>query len=254
MNQPLISALKIRAVVAAACAWMGMASAVHAALVTDWHTFKATTATTLSGQGTDSPVVGSLTTTADSSFVIGYLSTPVTLTNVGDQITFSFNVKFNDTTAIANAGDNFRFALFDLNGQAPVTADNTATAGISGQTDNFRGYMFGARNGSGTGSTGSMRERTAMLVSGANSFATASPNNTTFVSLGAVGGDPVVLASSSNGDGTGPIYTGTITLALTDTGTAISGSFAGSNGPQMNLFSAFDSLAPTSTTFGAVGF
>jgi len=231
-----------------------LCAATHAAPVLDWHTFKATTATTLSGQGTDDPVIGSLATTADASFVLGYLSSPVSLVNVGDQITLTFSVAFNDATGMANAGDNFRFALFDLNGQTPVAAENSATAGVDGQTDNFRGYMFGVRNGTGTGSGGSMRERTAALVSGDNSFATGSPNNTTFVSPGSVGGDPVTLLSSVNGDGSGPIYTGVMTFTLTASGIDLSGSFSGTNSANMNVFTASDNAAPTSTTYGAVGF
>src|SRR5688572_8481977 len=114
------------AVASALCAAGG--NAVHAEDVEDWHTFKAAPAAPLAGQGTNDPVVGSLTgNTAAASFLIGYLDTPLTLTNVGDQISFSFGVRFNDTTAISNQGDNFRFALFDENGQTRVTANETAT-------------------------------------------------------------------------------------------------------------------------------
>ena len=226
--------------------------AAHATPVLDWHTFRATTATPLSGQGTDDPVVGSFAATADASFALGYLSSPVSLLNVGDQITLTFSVTFNDLTGMTNAGDNFRFALFDLNGQVPVTADSSATAGVDGQTDDFRGYMLGVRNGSGTGSGGSMRERTAALGSGDNSFATAGANAAT--SLGSVGGDPVTLVASVNGDGTGPNYSGVMTLTRTASGIDLSGSFVGSNSANMNVFSASDTTAPTSTTFGAVGF
>ena len=78
--------------------------------------------------------------------------------------------------ACRSAGDNFRYALFDLNGQTPVAAENTATPGVDGQTDNWRGYWFGNKGGGGAGNNGSIRERIADLISGDNIFAAASPN------------------------------------------------------------------------------
>src|SRR5688572_31107555 len=87
----------------------------NAAAVTDWHTFRAAPATTLSGQGTDDPIVGSFTETADASFVIGYAPSPVTLGNIGDRVTFDFSVRFNDTSGMISAADNFRFGIYDLN-------------------------------------------------------------------------------------------------------------------------------------------
>src|SRR5215213_9897436 len=94
MNMPICRVLPSLRFLAASASFSCLCVAAVAAPVVDWHTFKATTATTLSGQGTDHPTVGSLTTTADASFVIGYLSTPITLTNPGEQITFTFNVSF----------------------------------------------------------------------------------------------------------------------------------------------------------------
>src|SRR5688500_18504876 len=85
--------------------------------VTDWHTFKAAPATVLSGQGTSSPIMGDLSATASAAFLVGYLNSPLSLVNVGDQITLSFGESFNDATNMASANDNFRFALIDLNGQ-----------------------------------------------------------------------------------------------------------------------------------------
>jgi hypothetical protein len=63
-----------------------------------------------------------------------------------------------------------------------------------------------------------------------------------------------VLAGSINGDGSGPVYTGVMTLTRTAAGTDISGSFGGTNGIAMNLFSASDNTLPSSNTFRAVGF
>jgi len=229
-----------------------MCATMRGASVVSFHTFKAAPATTLSGQGTDDPLVGSTTASASNAFVLGYLSSPVSLVNVGDQITFTFDVDFNDAAGLVNANDNFRFALFDLNGEAQVAADNTATAGTD-DTDNFRGYIFGVKTGTGSGS---IRERIAMLASGDNAFSTAAPNTVTapVVGAGTVGGDPVILASSVNGNGAGPLYSGQMTLTLTASGVDLSGSFIGSNSPTGNLFAASDTTAPFPTTFGAVGF
>lgn len=226
---------------------------VEAAPVTTFRTFKATPATILSGQGTDDPLVGGLgpNETASNAFVLGYFASPFSLVNVGDQIIFTFGVTFNDAVGVVNSNDNFRFALFDLNGETPVTTENSPTAGVDGQTDNFRGYIFGVKTGTGTGS---IRERIDMLGSGDNTFATAGANGASAPSLGPVGGDPVVIAGSVNGNGAGPLYSGMMTLTLTASGVDLSGSFIGSNNATGNLFTASDTATPFPTTFGAIGF
>ncbi len=103
----------LRVVAFAVCAaWAG--PGLKAQPVTDWHTFKATPATTLSGQGTSSPVFGTTTDTASQVVLIGYLGSPLSLLNVGDKITFTFNVSFNDAAGMAaTTPDQFRFALFE---------------------------------------------------------------------------------------------------------------------------------------------
>lgn len=224
----------------------------HAASVTNWRTYKANTATVLSGQGTDDPVVGDSANPASAAFVIGYLDSPAVLgDDVGDTVTLSFSVSFGDADGMNNAGDNFRFALFDLNGEAQDPSPgspNFATAGTN-NTDNFRGYILGARNGAGAGSGGSIRERIAMLSSGQNAFAVTGANAGTAPSLGSVGGDPVTLAS----DGTE--YRGLLTLTRNSNGLVdVWGSFIGSNAATGNVFSATDLTANTSSTYGAVGF
>ena len=230
----------------------------HAAMITDYRTYKAAPATTLAGQGTDDPVVGSTAVTAATAFVIGYLTTPAVLgQDVGDTVTLSFGVSFNDAAGMVNAGDNFRFALFDLNGEAQDPSPgspNYATAGTD-NTDNFRGYILGVKNGAGTGSGGSIRERTAMLVTGDNAFAATGTNAPTAPSLGPVGGDPVTLTSDVNGNGAGADYLGVLTLTRNNAGLVdVSGSFIGSNASTGNLFSATDVTPNASSTYGAVGF
>ena len=249
--------------IVAAMASLSLNLAAKAAPVTDFRTYRGTAATTLAGQGTNDPVVGDLLgNTANASFVIGLLSTPAVLgANLGDQVKLTFGVAFDDATGMANAGDNFRFALFDLNGEAQDSATggagggpNYATAGTD-NTDDFRGYWLGVKNGTGTGSGGSIRERISMLVTGDNAFAATGDNNATAPSLGAVGGDPVTLVSDINGDETGADYTAELTLTRNASNLVdVSGSFIGTNGATGNLFTASDATDPSPATFGAVGF
>lgn len=240
------------------------AAASRAAPITDFRTYRNTAATTLSGQGTDSPVVGNLSgSQASGSFTIGYLATPAVLGgNAGDSITFSFGVSFNDAVGMVNSGDNFRFALFDLNGEV----QDSATGGVSSgpnydaagteNTDDFRGYILGVKNGTGTGSGGSIRERIAPLASANNAFATTGVNEASAPSLGPpVGGDSVTLVSDVNGNGAGADYTGVLTLTRNALGLIdLSGSFIGSNAATGNLFSASDLTPNLSSTYGAIGF
>ncbi len=244
--------------VAAALAIALSATHGYGAMITDYRTYKAAPATTLAGQGTDDPVVGDLANSAHSAFVIGYLPAPAVLgPNAGDSITFSFGVSFNDAVGMANAGDNFRYAIFDLNGEAQDPspgAPNFATAGTA-NTDNFRGYILGVKNGAGTGSGGSIRERIAALVSGQNAFAATGTNAPTAPSLGAVGGDPVTLVSDVAVNGAGADYTGVLKLTRNLAGLVdVSGSFIGSNAATGNLFAASDVTPNASSTYGAIGF
>jgi hypothetical protein len=235
-------------------------SAAHcdAAMITDYRTYKAAPATTLAGQGTDDPVVGDVANSANSAFVIGYLPAPAVLgPNAGDSITFSFGVAFNDAAGMSNTGDNFRYALFDMNGEAedPSSgAPNIATAGTA-NTDDFRGYIFGVKNGAGTGSGGSIRERIATLASGQNAFAATGTNTATAPSMGAVGGDPVTLVSDVNGNGVGADYNGVLKLTRNLAGLVdVSGSFIGSNAATGNLFSAADATPNASSSYEGIGF
>jgi len=219
---------------------------VQAESVTNWHTFKASPATVLTGQATDDPIMGSTATTSASAFLIGYLDTPLSLVNVGDKITLSFDFTMNDATGTpTGAGDQFRFGLFDINGSTKATLDNTAAAGVAGQTDNWEGYRFGVRSGSGTGSTGSIRERAA-AGGDINPLANAQT-----VLLGSPTGDQIIWNSATNGAG-GSLYSGQLTLELTALGVNLTGFFRGNN--TMNLFSASDTTSPYTSGFEAVGF
>jgi len=237
--------------------------------VTDFRTYRSGTANgnapALSGQGTNDPVVGDLSGNASASagVVLGYLDTPATLgANVGDKVTFSFTAHFNDAVGLTVSGDNFRFALFDLNGEA----EDSATGGLNGgptyatagtdNTDQFRGFWFGNRGGGGAGNNGSVRQRSADLTASDNPF-----TNTTGVdpapSVGTVGGDNVVLTSDVNGDGAGFNYAGTMTLTRAAGGLIdLSGTLVGTNkaeGETDNIFTSTTSVSGSST-YGAVSF
>ncbi len=241
---------------------IAVTSSANAAEVTDWRTYNS--GPPIAGQGTNDPIIGDLVGgTADPSFVIGYLSTPATLgANVGDKITFSFGVRFNDTEGMTNSGDNFRWALFDLNGEAPDSSTGGFTGGpnynVNGtdNTDQFRGYWLGHRGGSGAGAGGSIRQRTADLDSSTdNPFTNNAANPAT--DIGTVGGDSVPLTSDVNGDGMGAQYTGTLTLTRAEGGLIdVSGTFVGSNIGAGEVDNVFTSDASTSgpSTYGAVSF
>src|SRR5687768_15678059 len=86
-----------------ACATL-IVTNVCAAPVTNWHTFRDATPTTLSGQGTSSPVFGSSSATATAAFLIGYFDA-LSLTNAGDRITLTFQVSFTDAGGM-NSNDD----------------------------------------------------------------------------------------------------------------------------------------------------
>jgi hypothetical protein len=245
----------------------------QAAPVTDFRTYNGS-GPPIAGQGTNDPVIGTLNAgeSADPSFVIGYLAAPVTLgANVGDKITFSFGVQFNDTNTVdppgadpagmSNQGDNFRWALFDLNGEAQDSATGGATGGpnytVNGtdNTDQFRGYWLGHRGGGGSGAGGSIRERTADLTGSDNPFTNSAGDPA--LDIGTITGDPVPLASDVNGDGAGPDYTGTLTLTRAAGGLIdVSGTFTGTNigvGEVDNIFNS-DMSVSGSSNYSAIGF
>ena len=260
--------------VAAAAGLSSVGGNAFAEDVSDWHTFRDATlnpngATTLRQNGTNDPIVGGLasepgTVTADASFLIGYLNTPVSIPNVGDQIALTYTVRFDDDTGMATPGDNFRFAMFDENGQTRVAAAETGTAGVAGSTNDYRGYIFGNKGGGGAGNAGTARERLATLISGNNAFAATGANAPTVSANTAPTGTNIQLISSVNGNGAGHTYLANMTLTRTSaTSITAHGVLIGSNnelasgsggpgGP--NIFSFNDTSVPSpSGTFGAVG-
>jgi hypothetical protein len=216
----------------------------QAAPVSIWRTFKAAPTTVVdSGQGTSSPVIGNTTTTSSAARIIGYF-TPQTLASVGDKITMTFTVSFNDATGVGNGGDNFRYALFDLNGESAPAAENTAGNG-SADTNNFLGYWAGVMTGSGA--NGSLRERFDTTNNDMFANASATANLVT----PPITGSNVAIAGQVNGTGTPTLYTGVFTITRTASGVDLSGSFSGNGGS--NTFAASEAT-PISLTYGAVGF
>jgi hypothetical protein len=172
--------------------------------------------------------------------MIGYFPEQ-TLVNIGDKITLSFSVSFEAADGtISNGTDNFRFALFDRNGETPeATNSNLAVTGTS-NTDAFRGYWFGVDTNTGGGAQGAIRARSG-TTGDTDPFANASAPL-----LGTAGGDEVTLA-------VGETYAGTMILTLTNTNeVTLSGSFTDPNaGP--NEY-AFVHTAPPTKSFSVVGF
>jgi hypothetical protein len=221
-----------------------LAPTAAAAPVNAWRTFKASPVTVVdSGQGTNDPVIGSTTTTSSAARIIGYF-TPQTLANVGDKITATFTVSFNDATGVAQGGDNFRYALFDLNGESMPGAENVVGNG-STDTNGFLGYWAGVATGTGT--AGSLRERTDTSNNDMFANGSASANLTT----PPIGGTNVALTGLVNGAGTPTLYSGVFTITRTASGIDLSGSFSGNGGA--NTFAASEAT-PISLTYGAIGF
>lgn len=174
--------------------------------------------------------MGTLADSASTGFLVGYLDSPLSLLTVGDRISLTYTISFNDAVGMTSGNDNFRFALYDLNGESRVAADNTGTAGTT-DTDGLRGYWFGVRSGTGT-ANGSIRKRTGTTAD-QNLFANASAT----ANLDLPTGDRIIYDGAINGVG-GTLYSGELTLELTPEGVALSGFFGG--GGPTNFFSALD--------------
>jgi hypothetical protein len=232
----------------ATAASLGTASLAHAAPVTDWHTFRATTATTISGETTEDPIVGTTAATATNAVVLGYFTPARSLTTVGDKLTLTFTVGFNDASGVvATTPDQFRFALFDSNGETLVTTvNNTGASAGTTDTDTYRGYALGVKSGA-TGQQGSIRKRPGTGTE-PNVFVGTSYDGTFTTTAG---GTSVTYAGQVNGTGTLVPYVGVLTLELMAGGLQVSGSFTGNGGA--NSFSKLDTT-PITTNFNTVGF
>lgn len=232
--------LELRVFLASVLAAIACAG-LRAAPVTNWHTFRAAPATTLSGQGTSSPVMGNAALPSSAAFLVGYFDA-VSLTNVGDQVTLTYRVSFTDVVGMTSNDDQFRFALYDLNGQPQVADDNTASLGLAGYTDDWRGYWFGVNSSQDSTARGTIRERT-----GGNLHPLA---NAGTVLLARPTGGEVLFASSTDSTG-GPTFFAEMSLEKTPFGVAVAGYFGG-NGAT-NLFAANDTTDSWPVNYAAVG-
>jgi hypothetical protein len=143
--------------------------------------------------------------------------------------------------AMGNGSDNFRFALYDRNGETQEATNSNIAATGTANTDAFRGYWFGVDTNTGTsGAQGTIRERSG-TTGDMDPFANASAAN-----IGSPGGSEVAFAL-------GETYTGSMTLTLTGLNEiTLTGSFSGSNGGT-NTFSLVDTT-PITTNYSVVGF
>lgn len=218
-----------------------LTSTVVAEPVTVWHTFRGMRSTTLSNRNGSSPVLGDPNLSSTNAFLIGYFD-PISISKPGDQIILNFRIAFRDSDGISNQDEQFRFGLYDLNGQPRVQEPDLPTAGVAGFTDKWKGYWFGIESKEGQ-KAGTIRKR--FHSTSLHPLANAGGEL-----IGIPTGDSVDLVSSPSTKG-GPIYSGEMALEKTPSGLAITGYFGG-NGTT-NWFAANDAaLFPEK--FAAVGF
>lgn len=130
--------------------------------VTDWHAGRNTAAPSLDGGDTDRPLVGA-TTSAVNSQVWAYFP-PVALFT-GVTVRLQGLVRFDQ--APLSGGDQLRFGLFDVNGEAVETTRVFSTIGTT-NVDDWRGLYVTVDNAATAGG-GVLRE----FIGGTNIFITA---------------------------------------------------------------------------------
>jgi len=191
------------------------ASVVHAAPLTSWTLFG--TSTQLD---TASPTVGSGTQ-------VIYASAPTSYTlSVGDSITLSGGVNFVDVSPTANTADQFRFGLYDSNGQSG--------------TKNWLGYFASNAGTSGGPTYSRLWERdnpstNANFYQGLEATTIANANAT-----------PSNLAFASGN------YTFSLTYTRTATGLDIAWTLIGTD-VTYSVSKVFSDLTPQTFTFDRVG-
>lgn len=129
--------------------------------VTNWHAGRNTAAPSLDGAATDAPVVGA-TTSAVNAQVWAYFP-PLSLFT-GVTVRLQGWIRFDQVPS--NGGDQLRFGLFDLNGEAAETAPVFSTIGTT-NVDDWRGLYVTVDNAATAGG-GALRE----FIGGTNIFMT----------------------------------------------------------------------------------
>jgi hypothetical protein len=152
-----------------------LATSAQAALVTSWSHY---TGSTSSNLGTASPIIGNGTAgSTDNQTLYAVIGTNYTLAD-GDSLKFSGSVNFEGLAT--PQADQFRFGVYDVNGQAGATgwlgyfASNTGTS--VGPTNS----RLWERNDPNTGSFGSGTGATQLATT--NATVNGVTNNTGFAS------------------------------------------------------------------------
>lgn len=148
-----------------------LTSLSQAAPLTTWTQFAGGTA---SGLNTSSPVLGDGTLDSGDNFSIYAASPTYTLSSVGSKLTLTGGVTF--ANLVTPQADQFKFGIYDVNGQTGATGWLGYMASNSGSSGGPTGSRLWERNNPNTGSFGS--------GTGATSVATvnATPSNTAFAS------------------------------------------------------------------------
>lgn len=127
----------------------------HAEAVTGWTVLQGTPSPGITDADTGSPVVGGDANGADSVGIAGAFP-KVSLLNAGDSIGLSGTVLFAGTEGTSSFANQFRFGLFDLNGQSANTgwlgyyASNSADGGIGDLRERNAGNAAIAISSTGT--------------------------------------------------------------------------------------------------------
>lgn len=200
-----------------AVAVLALTSSARAALLTSWTQFSGTIS---SGLNTSSPVLGNGTAnSANSETIYASSASSYTLTNVGDSVTFSGAVTFSNLAT--PQADQFRFGIYDVNGQSGVTGWLGYFASNSGTSAGPTYSRLWERDNPNTGSFGSGTGATTI----ANVNAT--PSNTSFAS----GNYTLSLSATRTASGLSMAWT----LVGTDVSSSVSGTFTDTT-PQTYTF------------------
>jgi hypothetical protein len=198
------------------------AISADAAPLTSWTQFSGAIS---SGLNTASPVLGNGTAdSGDNQSIYAIAPLSYTLTTVGDTLTLSGGVTFS-SLAIPQA-DQFRFGLYDVNGQSGATGWLGYMASNSGTSGGPTYSRLWERNNPNTGSFGSGTGATA--VANVN----ATPSNTSFAS------------------GT---YTYSLTVTRVATGLEVDWTLIGTN-VSSTVSGTYIDTTPQTYTFNRVGF
>lgn len=200
---------------------LSLPSVAHATLITSWTQFSGSVS---SGLGTSSPVLGNGTTdSGDSQSIYSIAASPYTLGTTGDSLTFSGAVTF--TNLATPQADQFKFGLYNTNGQSGATGWLGYMASNSGTSGGPTYSRLWERDNPNTGSFGS--------GTGATTIAnvTATPSNTAF-------------ATGS--------YTFSLTLTRVATGLDITWTLIGTN-VTYSVSKTFTDTTPQTYTFNSVG-